>query len=281
MRTISKALLFIPLALLAFPTYGLTLKNDSLRFELLLTRELLYKNHITEKLTGSIDITPNRLILLATKNQFYLLGWGGIKQIGKEVVDKNLNSFAYTHDNVLMVIRANELCVLDSLGTLSKLFKLPNEGMRICAGRYVMYLYDCNKNQAKNALYVIAKGGKYAKLFEVPKPIMSVVEMNDSIIFATENGLFSFNMKSKELKAIAVLPKNTEVKSIAIDTSAHILYFSTDKAIYALKDSSAIILTNKLGGILRCFNKGLIVFNPENNSLIRIAGIEAYLQSTK
>jgi hypothetical protein len=257
--------------------YGLSIKDDSLRFEILLSSKMLNDTLSEEKFVNSIDITSNRLILLSTTNQYYLLGWGGIGPLGQKVTG-NIGSFAFTSDSLLMTIRNNELCGFESDVNLSKLFDLPNEGMGISSGKYVMYIYDRDIEKTKYALYVIAKGGNYYKLFEVPSPIKSVVEMNSSILFATGNGLFSFNLKDKNLKALAVLPKDEEIKSIAVDTSSNRIYFSTENVIYALVDSKAAIVFDDFGGILRFFDNGLMVFNPDKKFLIRIIGIEDRLK---
>jgi hypothetical protein len=258
--------------------HALPIKDDSLRFEVLLTSKMLNDIHLNGKLINSIDITSNRLILLSTTDQFYLLGWGGIVPLGKKVAG-NIDSYAFTPDSLLMTIRNNELCSFDSLGNLSKLYKLPNEGMGISSGKFVMYVYDRNKEQTNHALYVIARGGKYTKLFEVPTPISSVVEMNNSILFATGNAVFSFNLRNKELKALTALPKDKEIKSIAVDTSGNSIYFSTSSMVFALKDSSAVMITDQFGGVLRFFNDALIVFNPEKKFLIRIVGLKDIIAS--
>jgi len=142
-----------------------------------------------------------------------------------------------------------------------------------------MYVYDSNKGKAKYALYVIAKGGKYSKLLDVPSPIWSVAEMNNSILFSSENGLFSFDIKRKELKAISALPKGKEIKSITVDTLSSRIYFSTDSIVYAIKDTNAVIVTDEIGGILRSFHDGLIVFNPEKQLIVRIVGLEKQIKS--
>lgn len=280
MRTISK---IIPTTFFAFcmlVTHGMSFKSDSLRFEVLMSSKMLNDIQINARFINSLGITSNRLILLSTTNQFYLLGWGGIEPLGKKL-GGNIGSYSFTPDSLLMTIRNNELCSFDSLGNLSKLFKLPSEGMGISTGKYVMYVYDRNKDKQKNSLYVIAKGGKYAKLFEVQKPINSVVEMNNLILFSTENAVFSFNPKNNKLKALVALPKDKEIISIAMDTSSKTIYFSTASMVYALKDSSVVIITDQFGGVLRYFDDGLIVFNPEKKFLIRIVGLEENLASKK
>jgi hypothetical protein len=71
-----------------------------------------------------------------------------------------------------------------------------------------------------------------------------------------------------------VIPKNKKIESIALDALNRRIYFSTDSAIYAYKNSGTVLVTNEIGGILRFFNGGLIVFSPEKQLLIRIVGIE-------
>ena len=191
----------------------------------------------------------------------------------------NINSFAYTSDNLLMVIRNDELCSFDLNENLTKFIKLPRKGMGISAGEHVMYIYDRSRSLSKNSLFLLAQGGKYKKLLDVPTPIQSVVEMNNSVLFASDNALFSFDVKSQKLKALSVLPKGKEIKSITVDTVSNRIYFSTDSIVYALKDSKTIMVTDKIGGILRYFHGGLIVFNPQKQLLIRLAGIENEITS--
>jgi hypothetical protein len=252
--------------------------NDSLRFEVLLTSRLLSDVQKDALFNSSLDITSDRLILLSTNDQFYLLGWGGISPVGKKVEGK-INSFRYTSDSLLMIIRNRDLCAFDLNGKLSKLFELPNEGMEISRGKYVMYAYDRNIDGQKNALYLIARRGKYSKLFEIPSSINSVVEWNNTLLFASGNAIFSYDIKTKDLKAIASLPKGEVIRSIHANSSSDIVYFSTDKMVFATKDSSVVLVTNQFGGVVRFYNGGLIVFNPEKKYLIRILGVENKITS--
>jgi hypothetical protein len=278
MRIINKTLLTFLLTLWVLVLYGSSTKSDSLRFEVLLTSKMLNDIHLNERLINSIDITSNRLILLSTTDQFYLLGWGGIVPFGKKVTG-NITSYAFTPDSLLMIIRNNELCGFDSLGNLSRLFTLPGEEMGISAGKYVMYAYNRTKVQANHAIYVIARGGKYSKLVEVPAAINSVIEMNNSILFATGNAVLCYDLRNKVLKALTALPKDKEVKSIAVNSSSNMIYLSTENSIYALKDSSAVVITEEFGGVLWYYNDGLLVFNPSKKFLVRITGIEENITS--
>jgi hypothetical protein len=229
---------------------------------------------------NSLDITSTRGVLLSTPHQFYVLGWGGMIKLGKQLPDY-VSAFALTPDNLLMAISNDDICKFDSIGNLSRLIRLPEPGMGVSSGKLVMYLYDRSKDQKKSALFILARGGKYAKLFEVTTPIRSVAELNNLILFTSENGLLSYNPQTKEFKSIAALPKGQEIQSVTVDTTTKRVYFSTQEAVYTTLHSKTVMITNKFGGILRVFNGGLIVFNNEKKFLVRIAGIDDLINPPK
>jgi hypothetical protein len=279
MRTFYNILTIVLITIWQIPVYGNSPDGiDSLRLEVLLGSKMLDDINLNIKFVNSLNVTPDQHILLSTTNQFYLLGWGGIKPVGQKVTD-TISSFAYTPDGFLMIAHNKELCYIDSLGKLTHLYELPGIDMGITAGKNVIYVYDRDKEQKKHALYILAKGHKYIKLFEISTPITSVLEMNETLLFATENKLFSVNPKSKDIKALAALPKDKKIISLGVDTLNSRIYFSTDSVVCTLKDSSVVIITNEFGGVLRFFNDGLIVFNPEKKFLVRILGIEDNITS--
>ena len=257
---------------------ALMMQGDSLRFEVLMSQSMLSDTLTNEKFIQSLEITSNRILLLATDQQFYLLGWGDILPLGQKF-EHPIGSFAYTPDSVLMAIQKDELCMMDSAGRLSKLFKLPAEGMGISAGKYVMFIFDKKEEQPNHSLYVIAKGGKYKKLFDTPSAIQSVVEMNNSILVSTKNILFRLNPQNNEIKILSVLPKDQKIRSIAVDTLSNLIFFSSEKEIYALKDSNVVTISTELGGILKHFGDGLLVFNADKKLLIRMIGLDKTIAS--
>jgi hypothetical protein len=281
-KTMTQAILRIfptaVLALWSLVSYGLSIKDDSVRFEVLLTNKMFSNINLNEKFVTSVDITSNRLILLSSSNRFYVLGWGGIDPVGQKIGDA-ISSFAYTPDGFLMIVRNKELCFMDSVGNVSRLFGLPSKDMGISAGKFVMYFYDRQNSNARYSLYVIARGGKYARLFEVPAPISSVAEVNDNVLFASGSSLFSYDLKNKKMKALIALKKDMQIKSLTTNTSGNTIYFSTGNAIYSLKDSCMLTITNDFGGVLKYYDNGLIVFNPEKKLVMRIVGLEAELKT--
>lgn len=266
------------LTLWSLVTFGSNVKNDSLHFEILLTNNMFSNTQMNDRFSNSIDITSSRLILLSTSNRFYVLGWGGIDPVGPKITEA-ISSFAYTPDGFLMIVRNKELCYLDSLGKVSRLFGLPDNSMGISAGKYVMYVYDQQNSNHKYSLYVIAKGAKCARLFEVPSPIHSVVEVNNKLLFASGSSIFSFDNPKKEMKALIALKRDIEIKSLTTNASGNTIYFSTGNAIYSLKDSCMLTITNDFGGILKYYDGGLLVLNLDKKVVMRITGLEKELTS--
>lgn len=267
------------LALLcSFQSHGITGKTDSLSYEIFLNSKLLNDLKIRTDFVPTVDISANQLIMLASSDQFYLLGWGGMVPFGKPSKGE-ISSFAFAHDSSLLVIRNDELCYFDPDSKLSMLYRLPDKGMGISAGEKLMFIYDRNKKKDKKAVYAVAQGGKYTKVLELPNAINEVVENGNSLILASGNSLFDYNIQQKKLKAITVMPAGKEIRSVAFDRSEGRIYFSADNKIYALKDTSAAIISDDFGGILKYSGKGLIVFSPEKKIVARIVGIEKEIKS--
>jgi hypothetical protein len=253
------------------PVYGMPSETeDSLHLEILMGSKMLNDIHLKVEFINSLNITTQGHILLSSTNQFYLLGWGGIMPVGQKMAG-SVSSFAYSPDGYLMIVHNNELCYIDSLDHLTKIYELPSEDMGITAGENVMYLYDRNIEKKEHVLYILAKGHKYAKLFMIPTPITSVLEINRALLFATENKLFSINLMNNEVKSLVALPKKeNKIVSIANDTLTNTIYFSSKDAVYALKDSTIVCISDKFGGVLQYFDDGLLVFKPERKFLIRL-----------
>jgi hypothetical protein len=271
MRTICKIPAIVFIAILGMSVNGMPSEtDDSLHLEILMGSKMLDDIHLKVEFINSLNVTTQGHVLLSSANQFYLLGWGGIMPVGQKVAG-SISSFAYSPDGYLMIVHNKELCYIDSLDHLAKLYDLPSLDMGITAGEDVMYLFDRNLEKKESAIYVLSQGHKYAKLFVIPTPITSVLEINRTLLFATENKLFSINLIDNEVKALVALPqKETRILSITSDTLTHTVYFSSKDAVYALKDTTVVCISDKFGGVLRYFSDGLLVFKPARKFLIRL-----------
>ena len=271
----TKILLVVVFALLNLNLFGQSAqKKDSLRFELLLSKAMVDSVNFNVTFTKSVQVTSDHHLLLASENQFYILGWGGIQPVGKQFV-KPVSAFEYTSDSTLMVVQNNQLCYIDSVGNALKIYELPYENMKIAAGENVMYLFDQNMYVTQHPLYVLAKGGRYIELLVSPTVINAVAENGDNLLFASESVLFSVNTNTKALTTLATLPdKDQQIISITVDPLSKNIYLSTDKAIFAVKDNHLACVTENFAGTLKYSNNSLFVFNAEKKFLVRIVGID-------
>ena len=121
---------------------------------------------------------------------------------------------------------------------------------------------------------MIARGGRYTKLLEMPSPIRAVTEMENSVLFASGSVLYDFDMNTRELKAVTVLPAEKQIYSFAVDKTTGRIYLSAGHEIYALRGSDAVLISDDLSGTLKFFDNGLMVFSPKESTIIRIAGLE-------
>jgi len=228
-----------------------------------------------DRFMSAIDISPNKYITLSTGNKFYLLGWGGISQLGEKIEGGSINSYTYAKDGLLMAVKKNVLYHMNDKGILDTLVQLPQANMGIAAGKEVIYLFDQYRDDRQYKLYAFAKGGKYKQLLVSPKPITTVVEMSDSLYLAIGSGVFSFSAKDNKLNLVAGFQKESEIRSMTVDSTSNILYIATQDGIYAHQNNSLVYVTGDFGGgMIKYFSGGLIIFNPGTNDIIRIVNID-------
>jgi len=260
---------------LFFVQSAIAQKKDSLRYEVMLNSNMLDSTLKKNRFISAIDISPGKYITLSTGDKVYLLGWGGMSQLGNRIEGNPISSFAYTKDGLLMAIRNNVLSCMNSQGNLDTLVQLPRANMGVAAGKDVMYLFDQSGNDKQYKLYAFAKGGKYKQLLVSPRPITTVVEMSDSLYLAIGSGVFSFSPKSNALNLVAGFQKESEIKSMTVDSKNGILYIATQEGVYAFQDNSLVYVTGDFGGgMIKYFNGGLIIFNPVTCDIIRIVNID-------
>lgn len=280
MRTVKKAIFSLILVLLSVAGFSAP-EKDSLRFEILMTTDMLKAINLNPSFIGDMEITSGRHLMVATNNQFYLIGWGGLASLGKQSSKGMISSFAFTPDSLLLFTRGNELCYLDENGTAARLYTLPYPGMKISSGREVMYLYGPNQSGIRNAVYALSQGGGYAIVLETTTPVNDLLEHKNSLILASGNRLCRFDLKTKESSILATLSEGKEIISVTNDPSSGMIYFSTDKSIYAVNDTSAMTISDIMGGVVRCLDGGLVIFDHAKRFMMRIAGIENELRNGK
>jgi hypothetical protein len=259
------------------PSSGNPGEKDSMRLEILMNSAFLNDLNIKSTFINEFDITSKDQVILSSDRQLFLLGAGNMVPFGK-VSKPAVSALAVTPDNMLMVVRNNELCYLDSAGNLDLLFGLPESGMGISAGKYVMYIYGRDNNGGK-AIYVLEPGASYVKLIEVSDPISSVAEYESQLFFTNKNAVFAIDLATRSIKPVAVVKDGEAVRSIAVNPSNGRLFLSAGNKVYTVKNDSLVVVSENFGGTLKYY-KGLMIFDQESNILVRLIVSDSDLTAT-
>lgn len=217
-------------------------------------------------LKPGLAVTPDRLVLLHSDEEFFTVGWGGIRPISGL---SGLDAFAFAHDGVLIGVRKRELVYLDSKGALTKLFMLPSDGMGIVSGAGKrMFLFE-RAAGGKSGLYELLPGRKIVKILDSPDPIRAVAETSRGrVLFAVGGSLFEVG-PDKKMRTVAIGGK--PIQSVA---AAGTRVFASDGTSVFIVDGKRItLITKQTGGDIQWHNDGLIVFDPKSPLLIRITGL--------
>jgi hypothetical protein len=229
-------------------------------------------------LANCLDISPQHFLTLSNGTQMYLLGWGGATPLGNRS-KKTISGFSYTSDGLLLTVQYNDLCYINTEGNWEKLFNLPSPNMSITSGKEVIYVYDSEQNMGKYNAYVLAKAGRYKKLFVSPKPIKGICELGDSIYIAIENGIYAYSPQKNKLTLQVVLDKEMAITSFTLDPIKEIFYLSTKTAIYAYRQNSLVMLTKDFPlATVKYFGNGLLIFNPLSKDILRIVNVESSIE---
>jgi len=246
-------------------------QSQKIGFDILLNEITLKNKSINTKLINSIDYTPNGFLLLASSNQFYMLGLEDIPAVFNNTKIA-INAFTITQDEALWVVSDDNLCFMDSTGTLSTLYNLPISKAGITSGidNNIAYIYDRTFQSGKKeyAIYRISDS-QYRRLASSPAPILSAYEYKTSLLFSSENKILCADNKTKTFFDLFTLPQKQDIISITGDTINHAIYFSTQDTIYRIKDGILEYISKEFGGIVKYDGEGLLVFNPEKQLIIR------------
>jgi hypothetical protein len=128
------------------------INNDSVNVEVILSNAMLQHISMNIKFINSIDYTVGDYLLLASSNQFYILGMGGIIPVFG-TSNKKIDAYTVTSKGTLFAIIGKELCIIDSHNKLTKLLTLPNNAMGITSGNECLYVFDKNNLNGKNSIY--------------------------------------------------------------------------------------------------------------------------------
>jgi len=235
---------------LSFLSVGYSQDIDSIKADILLDNTLLNQLNINAQFINSIEYTSDGFLLLASANQFYILGNGGIVPIFDSWENNTeIASFTVTANGILMAVSKNGLYTANNSSSFSKIV-IPDSGMGVTS-QYLddIFVYDkILKNDKKvYSIYHISETEKIESLITISTPILSVFESQSQLIFSTKNHVFSVDIYTKQLFHLFSSPYDADIISIAGDTYNKTLYFSTENSIYRIKNNQIELLCKEFG----------------------------------
>ena len=246
--------------------------KDAITTDIFLDKEILKDLSIDAKFINSFEYTPDGFILLSSANRFYILGVGGLIPIwGNWNSESGIESFTITSDSLLVLVSGDALFFLDSVNSFTKFQVIPENNMGISSKYDNIYLYDkILKNDKKDySIYQMSNDNNIKRFITIQTPILSMFECPSQLIFSTKNMVFSLDIKTKKLFLLFSLPYESDIISIVGDTDNQTFYFSTENNLYRVKNNQIELLCENFNGILKYDSKGLIVFNPKENLIVR------------
>jgi tetratricopeptide (TPR) repeat protein len=282
-KYIHRILLCAFLIICAF-VHAQPLSNDSLKMDIFLNNSMLKDASIDVKLINAVDYTPTGFLFLASSNQFYMLGMGGMPSVFKKTKTV-IDAFTVTQDNALWIVSGNKLYTIDEKENLSIMFNLPISKAGIVSGNdeNVAYIYDriFQKGKKGYAVYQISDKGLYAKLLSTPTPVLSVFEYKTSLLLSTENKILCADSKTKSFFDLFALPQKQDIISITGDTVNRAVYFSTQDTVYRIQGGKCEYICMEFGGILKYDGEGLLIFNPKESLIVRFRNNILYPPAVK
>jgi hypothetical protein len=257
-----------------------TTTNQAVNVAVLCSKQTLKEVKMNGNFIPAIELTKQKYLLLASEQQFYILGWGGIKPIGDKLNGK-IKSFAFTTDSLLLFILDNQLCSFDESGKAKSLYAIPSQFNKLSKGKYGIYLYDNDKRQTKHSILFITKGRIFKKLLTLPDPIESVVENKNFLYIASQNSVFKFDLNTQKLTALASLPPNKLISSLTVNNDNNQLFFSTDSLTFVVKNDTITMISNKMGGYIKYFDNGLLFSSKQEPFISRLMGISEIISHAK
>jgi hypothetical protein len=218
-------------------------------------------------LANCVAITPDGVAIVSDQNHLWEAGAAGALPVGNFA---GLASFAFVPGGLLFGVSGQNLVYLDTDGTLKTLFALPAPGMSVASGAGDSLLLFGPEGGGHYGLYLVYPGHKAAKLFGAAAPIEDAAQAGGKTFFIL-NGML-FGVTGRQAKLIAAEP-GAGFSSVAADPAGNRVFVSDGAHVFQIKTWGALPISGDLGGLIRWYGGGLLIFNPQSRSLIRLLGL--------
>ncbi|MBI5623039.1 MAG: hypothetical protein HY924_04590 [Elusimicrobia bacterium] len=206
------------------------------------------------------------------------IGWGGnIVEVRSnrsllDEPDPALSSFAPTAEGLVLTVRKDRLGYVAN-GAVQDRVTLPSDKMRVerIASDKVL-LFGPVVSTKTWAVYMVAKGGAYSKLFTFPGEIGAVAGADDGFFFAASGGIYRAEF-GKRVVPVLYFPSRPGIRSLAYDSGRRALFLSLGDAVYVLLEGRLVRLLDKVSGTLCLRHDGLFILSEARQELLKVDNI--------
>ncbi|MFA6316527.1 MAG: hypothetical protein WC943_03840 [Elusimicrobiota bacterium] len=183
--------------------------------------------------------------------------------------DPDLTSFAVTPDGLVVTVRRDRLGYVAD-GAVQDRVALPSANLRVeRVGADRLVLLGPVVSTRTWAVYMLAKGGAYSKLFTFPSEIGSVAEADGGMFFAAAGGVYRVEF-GKRVVPVLYLPSRPAVRSMAYDSGHRALFLSIGDSVYVHLEGRLVRLLDKVSGTLAWRRDGLYILSESRQELLKV-----------
>ncbi len=215
------------------------------------------------RLSDCVAVTPDGVAVVGDGKRLWLVGAAGARPAGV----RGLSCFTFTPEGLLMGIKGRELVHLDADGGLTPLLHLPGAGMTLVPGQGDTLLLFGPEGKGRWGLYTIRPGRRVSRLLSAHDPITGAAEGGGRVLVVAGGALFV--VRGKQLQLMAGEPKGT-LTSVATDAAGKAVFVSDGRRVFRIENEQSAVVTDDLGGSLRWYGGGLLVFDSHRRLLVRL-----------
>ncbi|MCX5816872.1 MAG: hypothetical protein NTX75_11640 [Proteobacteria bacterium] len=221
-----------------------------------------------------IKLTPHFEIIDGTF-PILLTGEGSLYDLQKNTYyphTKPLSITSFTMNSGLCVVICNDMLGWYEDSGVKERIRLPHAGMKVASGpRQRIYVYG---DKGTGSIIYLLEDGKEIPIIEISKgSITAFAAIGKRIFYAVDNSIYTV-AKDEKPGLFFIASGEKQVRSLAIDTHAGIIYFSSGTTVYAARAGTAISIVKGIEGYLRYSGNALFILDPKAGRLVKITGLE-------
>lgn len=243
-------------------------KYEDIKIDVFLSKSIVQNTKLQNVLfLNDIALTDNRNLYLASNNCFYRIGFGLFDE--HIIKGKKITTFCSVGNNIFFADKKT-LYIIDSNGKESVYVTLPQTPQKIWAGSSTIYWLTKQKNNTYKLYGLLINTKKNIEIWSSKRPVLDVAEFSGTITLLSDNKLYIIDINQKKQLE---LPLKQELlgkaSNIAADNANGSIFISSATGTYMISQKK-ITKICKDSGLLCYDNDGLIIFTPNDKSLIRL-----------